>query len=304
MELRQLRYAVAVADHRHFTRAAAAVPVAQPALSHQIRLLEQELGVELFERSRSGVRLTEAGEIFLLRARRALAEVDAAREEIAALRGLASGRLVIGAMQALAGLDLPRLLAAFHAAHPGIDVSLREDSTRDMFTMTVRGEIDLAIAALDVERPPGLEVLPLVREPVLAAVPAAHHLASLGAIPVRKLSHETFVLFKEGTGLRAISERVAERGRFAPRVSFQVSSLDRMLALVGEGLGVAFVPASAVRDPPPPGVVVLPVSPGIDRTVGAVWRADHRHTPAASAFLALLRERISPSDLPVPPAAQ
>ena len=113
MELRQLRYVIAVADHRHFTRAAASVPVAQPALSHQVRLLEQELGIELFERSRSGVRLTEAGEIFLLRARRALAEMDAAREEIAAFKGLASGRLVLGAMQALAGLDLPRLLAAF-----------------------------------------------------------------------------------------------------------------------------------------------------------------------------------------------
>src|SRR5260370_21590211 len=112
MELRQLRYAVAVAAHRHFTRAAAAVPVAQPALSHQIRLLEQELGVELFERSRSGVRLTEAGEIFLLRARRALAEVDAAREEIAALRGLARGRLGIRAIHALAGLDLPPPLPA------------------------------------------------------------------------------------------------------------------------------------------------------------------------------------------------
>jgi DNA-binding transcriptional LysR family regulator len=304
MELRQLRYAVAVAAHRHFTRAAAAVPVAQPALSHQIRLLEQELGVELFERSRSGVRVTEAGEIFLLRARRALAEVDAAREEIAALRGLASGRLVIGAMQALAGLDLPRLLAAFHAAHPGIDVSLREDPTRDMFTMAARGEIDLAIAALDVERPAGLEVFPLVREPVLAAVPAGHHLASLETVAMRQLSHETFVLFKEGTGLRAISERAAERAGFAPRVSFQVSSLDRLLALVGEGLGVALVPASAVSDPPPPGVAVLPVSPGIDRTVGAVWRADHRHTPAASAFLTLLRERVSPSDLPVPLAGQ
>jgi DNA-binding transcriptional LysR family regulator len=155
MELRQLRCAVAVAAHRHFTRAAAAVPVAQPALSHQIKLLEQELGVELFQRARSGVRLTEAGEIFLLRARRALAEVDAGREEIAALKGLAGGKLVIGAMQALAGLDLPRLLAAFHTAHPGIDVSLREDSTRDMFTMVMRGEIDLAIAALDVQRPAG-----------------------------------------------------------------------------------------------------------------------------------------------------
>src|SRR3984893_5286436 len=106
MELRQLRYAVAVAAHRHFTRAAAAVPVAQPALSHQVKLLEQELGVELFERSHNGARLTEAGEIFLLRARRALAEMDAAREEIAALKGLTTGRLALGAMQGLPGLAL------------------------------------------------------------------------------------------------------------------------------------------------------------------------------------------------------
>src|SRR3981081_4504715 len=132
MELRQLRYVVAVATHRHFTRAAAAVPVAQPALSHQVKLLEQELGVELFERSHTGARWTGAGEIFLVRARRALAEMDAAREEIAALKGLTTGRLGLGALQARAGLDLPRLIATFHAAHPGVDVSLREDSTLDM----------------------------------------------------------------------------------------------------------------------------------------------------------------------------
>ena len=102
--------------------------------------------------------------------------------------------------------------------------------------------------------------------------------------------------------LRGIVDQAAERAGFAPRVSFQVSSHDRTLALVGEGLGVALVPASAVRHPPPPGVAVLPLSPAIDRTVGAGWRADRRHTPAASAFLALLRERTSPADLPASPA--
>jgi DNA-binding transcriptional LysR family regulator len=111
---------------------------------------------------------------------------------------------------------------------------------------------------------------------------------------LRQLRHETFILFKQGTGLRAVSERAAERAGFVPRVGFQTSSHDRLLALVSEGLGVAFVPASAVSNPPPPGLAVLPVAPGIDRTVGAVWRADHRHTPAASAFLALLRERARP----------
>jgi DNA-binding transcriptional LysR family regulator len=293
MELRQLRYAVAVATHRHFTRAAAAVPVAQPALSHQIKLLEQELGVELFERSRSGARLTEAGEIFILRARRALAEMDAAREEIAALNGLTAGRLVLGAMQALAGLDLPRLIAAFHAAYPGVDVSLREESARDMLTLSARGEIDLAIAALDVEPPAGLEAIPQVREPVLVAMPAAHPLAALETVPVPQLRGETFIFFKPGTGLRAVSDRAAEQAGFVPHVGFQTSSHDRLLALVSEGLGVAFVPASAVSDPPPHGVAVRPASPAIDRTVGVAWRAGHRHTPAASAFLALLREQAS-----------
>jgi DNA-binding transcriptional LysR family regulator len=296
MELRQLRYAVAVATHRHFTRAAATVPVAQPALSHQIKLLEQELGVELFERSRSGARLTEAGEIFILRARRALAEMDAAREEIAALNGLTAGRLVLGAMQALARLDLPRLIAAFHAAYPGVDVSLREESARDMLTLTARGEIDLAIAALDVERPAGLEAIPLVREPVLVAMPAAHPLAALETVPVPQLRGETFIFFKPGTGLRAVSDRAAEQAGFVPHVGFQTSSHDRLLALVSEGLGVAFVPASAVSDPPPQGVAVRPASPAIDRTVGVAWRAGHRHTPAASAFLALLREQASLGD--------
>jgi DNA-binding transcriptional LysR family regulator len=237
------------------------------------------------------VRLTEAGEIFILRARRALAEVDAAREEIAAFKGLKTGRVVLGAMQALAGLDLPRLLSAFHAEHPGIDVSLREESTRDMLTMVARDEIDLAIAALDVGRPVGLDAVPLVREPVLMAVPAAHRLAGRTTVRIRQFRHESFVFFKRGTGLRATTERAAERAGFSPHVGFETNSLDRLLALVAEGLGVALVPASTVHDSRPPGVTVLSVSPAIDRTIGAVWRADRRHTPAATALLALLREQ-------------
>jgi DNA-binding transcriptional LysR family regulator len=165
-----------------------------------------------------------------------------------------------------------------------------------MLTMTARGEIDLAIAALDVERPPGLEVVPLVCEPVLLALPADHPLAALETVVVRQLRGETFIFFKQGTGLRAVSERAAERAGFVPRVGFQASSHDRLLALVSEGLGVAFVPASAVSDPPPPAVAVRPASPAVNRTVGVVWRADQRHTPAASAFLALLHEHASRGD--------
>ena len=248
----------------------------------------------MFERSRSGARLTEAGEIFLLRARRALAEMDASREEIAAFKGLASGRLVLGAMQALAGLDLPQLLAAFHAAHPGIDVSLREDSTRDMFTMLARGEIDLAIAALDVGRPAGLDAVPLVREPVLMALPAAHPLASREAVALRLLRHETFILFKPGTGLRAVSDRAAKRAGFVPRggLSDQQSRPSARACQRGARGGVRS--RLSCQRPAPAGGCGPP---------GVARRRTHRRrgvarrppdTPAASAFLALLRDRARP----------
>src|SRR4051812_34310169 len=115
MELRQLRYLVALADERHFTRAAQRMHVAQPALSQQIRRLEDELGLVLVHRTTRQVALTDAGELLVARARRALAELDAARAELADLAGVRSGRVVIGAMQSLGGYDLSALLADFHA---------------------------------------------------------------------------------------------------------------------------------------------------------------------------------------------
>jgi len=292
MELRQLRYAVAVATHRHFTKAAASIPVAQPALSHQIRLLELELGVELFERPRGGVRLTEAGEIFVLRARRALAEVEAVRDEIAALKGLSSGRLVLGAMQALAGLDLPRLISAFHAEHPAskFRCGRTRPATCSRWLRAARFISRSLPSTLSGRRPRGR---PLVREPVLMAVPASHRLAREESVALQQFRDDAFVFFKRGTGLRATTERAADQAGFTPRVAFETGSLDRLLALVSEGLGVALVPSSTIRALQPPRVAVLPLSPAISRTVGAVWRAGHRHTPATSAFLALLRDHAS-----------
>ncbi len=162
-----------------------------------------------------------------------------------------------------------------------------------MFALAARGEIHLAIAALDVERPAGLEAVPLVREPVLMAVPASHRLAREESVALQQFRDDAFIFFKRGTGLRATTERAADQAGFTPRVAFETGSLDRLLALVSEGLGVALVPSSTIRALQPPRVAVLPLSPAIGRTVGAVWRAGHRHTPATSAFLALLRDHAS-----------
>ena len=132
MELRQLRYVEAVARHRHFTRAAEELHVAQSALSHQIRRLEAELGTELFERTSRTVIVTEAGEAVAARARSILAGVDGVREEVDQLRGLVRGRVSVGATLPAGELDVPRLLVSFSEAFPGIEVDLHEGTAGDM----------------------------------------------------------------------------------------------------------------------------------------------------------------------------
>jgi DNA-binding transcriptional LysR family regulator len=291
MELRQLRYVEAVATHRHFTRAAAAIGVAQPALSHQIKRIEQELGVQLFDRSRGGVRLTEAGETFLPRIRRALSEIDAGREEITALTGLQTGRVRLGAMQALGALDLPRVLAQFHRAHPGVEVMLQEEATARMHELVVADQLDLAIVALDVGYPATLVGVELLEEPVLLALPPDDPLAKLDRIHIGQLRDHPFVLFRAGTGLRTRTDRLCREAGFLPRVAFETGNLDRLLALVSAGLGVSLVPASsatAARHP----IRVLGFTPPLTRTVGAVWRADRTLAPAAQAMRDLLAKSV------------
>ena len=155
MELRQLVYAEAVARHRHFTRAAEELHVAQSALSHQIRRLEAELGTELFERTSRRVVPTEAGEAVAARARRVLAEVDGVRGELDELRGLVRGRISIGALLPAGGIEVTTLLARFSQAFPGIEVGLREGTAADMLELIDADELDVAFSLSPASRPGG-----------------------------------------------------------------------------------------------------------------------------------------------------
>ncbi|HYZ29922.1 MAG TPA: LysR family transcriptional regulator, partial [Thermoleophilaceae bacterium] len=148
MELRQLRYLVALADERSFTRAAARVHVAQPALSQQIRRLEDEVGLALVDRTTRRVALTEAGGALTERARRILSEVDAARAELGELAGVRAGRVTIGAMRTLGPFDLPRLLARYHERFPQVELTVREDASDALAEMVRSDAVDLALLSL------------------------------------------------------------------------------------------------------------------------------------------------------------
>ena len=289
MELRQLRYLVALAEERHFTRAAARLHVAQPALSQQVRRLEDELGLPLVDRTTRRVALTEAGEVLVDRARRALAEVDAARAELADLAGVRSGHVVIGAMQSLGPFDLSALLAAFHARHPGVDLTVREEVSDELVGLLRADAVDVALLSLaEWMEHAGLEAQPLVTEPLVVLVPPAHRLAGRASLALEELQGERFITYREGASLRRIVLDAARAAGYDPQIAFETNNISRARAMAARGLGVTIVPESDTGAGPE--VAAIPLDrPALTRDITLVWRRDRRHTPAARAFLELAR---------------
>src|SRR5690349_20824701 len=175
MDIRQLRYLVSLAEERHFTRAAEREHIAQPALSQQIRRLEDEVGMALVERTTRHVSITPAGELLVARARRILAELDSARAELQSLRGIYTGHVTVGAMHTMGPIDVSLALALFHERHPGVELTVREMSSEEMAEMLRVDELDLAFLSVT-ERieSHGLGLHQLVSEELMVVVPPAH----------------------------------------------------------------------------------------------------------------------------------
>ena len=288
MELRQLRYLVALADERHFTRAAARLHIAQPALSQQVKRLEDEVGVALVDRTTRHVALTAAGEQLVARARRVLAEVDAAGAELSELAGLRTGRVVIGAMRSTGPFDLSALLAAFHGRHPGIELVVREEPSEVMLQRLHADAVDLAFLSVNrLDTGPDIRLHPLLDEPLVALLPPAHRLAGRRRLDMGELRGERFVVFGEGGSLRRIVVQGAREAGFEPALAFESTESARIRAMVSHGLGVALLPASEAEHEGLP-VSMVPVRrPSLARDVTLAWRENRRHSPAARAFLEL-----------------
>jgi DNA-binding transcriptional LysR family regulator len=293
MDVRQLRYLVALSEERHFTRAAAREHVAQPALSQQIRRLEDEVGLALVHRTTRQVAFTEAGNLLVERARRVLAELDAARAELEELSGLRAGRVTIGAMQTVGAFDLSLLLATFHERHPGVELAIREEASDTLAAMLRADQLDLAILSVTdrIERR-GLGLEELASEELVAVLPRTHRLAHRRRLRFAELRDEDFIGFREGWALRHLLEQAAAEAGFAPHLAFESNEMPRILNLVARGLGVAVLPLSGVEGDKGADVAwVRLVGPTPRRDVTLAWRADRRHAPAAAAFLALAREQ-------------
>jgi DNA-binding transcriptional LysR family regulator len=301
MELRHLRYFLAVADAMSFTAAAERLHVSQPALSQQIRALEHELGVTLIERGARTRALTEAGVRLAARARRILLETETASEEMAGLGSGRYGTVRFGsALQSLTEGRVAALLAGFHRENPGLRVAFREAHTRPLLSELAHGRLDLALVHLGEEAGGGdlrigfedvsVEIERIYEEPLLLAVGPEHRLAGRRSVRWGELGREEFVSFGAGSTVRELAARAARAAGIPMRAPISAINLGTIRALVSAGLGVSILPSAAFALPGPPLSSLRLTHPSLTRVVSLARNTIRYERPAARRFADFLRD--------------
>lgn len=273
MELRQLEYFVAVAEEANFTRAAARVHVSQSGISAQIRQLENDLGAPLFDRSTRVAALTVAGEAALAHARAALAAARAVRDAVDDVNQLLRGRLEVGMVTACTVTPLFDALSSFHRAHPGIDVSLKEDNSDRLVDDVRAGAVDLALVGVAGAEPAGLHSFTVVRERLVAAVPGNHPLAQLSSVTLADVCAHPLVTLPPGTGIRTVLDRGCADLNCRASIALQASAPDAVADLATRGLGVAILSESMATSYPDLATRMI-ADVDVEAVLALVWRPE------------------------------
>jgi LysR family transcriptional regulator, hydrogen peroxide-inducible genes activator len=274
LKLKDLRYLVAVADTRHFGRAAERSFVSQPTLSAQLKKLEDYLGVQLVERAPKRVALTAAGEEIVERARRILEASDEIVELAKGHRDPLAGRIKLALLPTIGPYLLPNVASRLRKQLPRLELMLYEYQTDPMLEKLHSGEIDVGILALPVALD-GLDSYELYREPFMVALPANHKLATRATIKVDDLAHETLLLLEDGHCLRDQALDICSSGDVHEKQDFRATSLETLRQMVAAGVGITLLPELAGRGAygNARGVAIKPFArPVPTRTIGAVWR--------------------------------
>lgn len=292
VELRHLRYFVAVAEELHFSRAAEKLQIAQPPLSQQIRQLERILGVPLFERNYHTVTLTAAGQVFLKDARHILEQMELALSRVQDAKQGLVGRMDIGYIRSASATDtiLPDILHVYRQRFPSVEVGLREMRLQEQLQAVQEQQIQVGIIAGFQDLPVELDTTVIERVPLMAVFSSQHPLASQPSITIRSLINEPFILCHRQAA-PVFYDRIIRLCGFSPRITQEVSDMRMLLGLVAANLGISIVPVSAVaiRNQ---GVVYRPFADlnddGMIETV-LVWQRVS-NSPLVREFLAVARE--------------
>lgn len=288
----RLRAFLAVARTGGFTRGAAQLGRTQSSVSQAVRLLEDELGVQLFVREPRNVHLTDAGALLLGHAERAFEELDRAREALAALADLSAGRLVCGSTDTLAVHVLPPLFAAFRERHPGVELELVNRPSPALATQVADRDIDLALVTLPLPERAArrTRVEPLVPHRDVLITPPGHPLARFSEASLADVARHALLLLDKGTGTRALLDAHFEALGATPEIVMEMSSVEVLKRLVELGFGASIVPALAAHREVSAGTLVTVPLVGLPaRHVGLVTPSAGLSSHASRAFAALAR---------------
>ncbi|MEV4223145.1 LysR family transcriptional regulator [Nonomuraea sp. NPDC049725] len=282
----------AVAETGHVTRAAELLGIPQPTASRRLSALADAVGAPLVVPAGRGIRLTAAGRTLAASAARALATVAAGVREVREEADPGSGHVRLGFLHLLGRSLVPGLIRSFRRRHPRVRFSLVQGSRQDMLHGLREGDIDLVFVAPLPDGDPALACRALTDQELVLSVPRAHPLAGRSSVRAAELAGEEQIMLEHGYGLRRIVDDLCAAAGFEPRIAFEGQESETVRGLVAAGLGVAILPSTGgpgtglpSAGPVPSGVVEIPLSPPVYRTIGVVWRAGDPLTPVVRAFL-------------------
>lgn len=284
MDLQQLRYFQTIARLQNMSRAAEELYVAQPSLSRAIARLEEELGAPLFDRLGRQIRLNQLGRVFLHRVEQAFAELEEGKREVADMAGLEQGLVGLAVLYTVGAQLLPEILGAFRKDHPSIRFHLFQNGAHALINQLRKGEIDLCISFPKPEQS-DIGWAPLRTEEIFLAVAPDHRLAGRGSVYLSEVAHDPFIGLKREYGLREITDHFCQLAGFEPRITFEGDEIVMVRGLVAAGLGVAFIPALALRNASEPTVSCLHISDfPCQRTIGLAWLQERYLTASVQLF--------------------
>jgi LysR family transcriptional regulator, hydrogen peroxide-inducible genes activator len=307
MELLQLRYFVAIAETRSFTEAARRIHVSQPALSYQIKRLENEIHARLFERTSRRVSLTSDGEVFLSLAQSVLTKADEALEVMEERLGVETGDVTFGTLPSVGAHVVPHILQTFRHNFPGVRVALREAATVTLERAVLDGELDFAIVQVP-KATEALEVTPLLSEELLLLVPVSHPLADRASVSLIELADEDFIGLGGSFQLTQEVVDACRRVGFEPRISYETGALESVRSFVRHELGIGILPRLATEGYEREALRAIPLEEALTRDLNLI-RGKHRYAAVATRALmvhvrtTILADFGSPESAETPPPA-
>ena len=247
MEIGQLKYFLAIVKYNHFTMAAEELCISQSSLSKQIKALEQELGIKLFERNTRNIYLTAFGEEFVLFSKKVIHEYDEMNLKLKANIGVKKHKIIIGAVPVMNQYGIASLIAFYQKKFPLIHIELLQKKTKELISLLDKGEIDVAFYLTDAKTETGFDIYPVIHDEIVLVTDIKHPLAGRKSISFSELSEENFIFFDAGSGMHEISIASCLQAGFTPKIIHNCTQVDTILDLVSEGLGVALLLDRSVK---------------------------------------------------------